>query len=161
QIKDLDPGTWQLAFNSWSPSGDTTQVIASTTVQIEAGVTATVRVSTVSAGSVSGRLLTSDGDPAPSGSTASVASTGGAFTRSANVASDGGFRIGGLPPGSYTVSYWSQDASGVLPSAVVVTSGTDTSAGTITIPRSASVSTTVRDADGNPIANASVWLTPI
>ncbi|HEX5498709.1 MAG TPA: carboxypeptidase-like regulatory domain-containing protein, partial [Thermomicrobiales bacterium] len=128
------------------------------------GTTPAIDISLEPAGSISGTVRDSQGNPLAGASLFASADTccAGAFATSA---ADGSYTLTGLPPGSFRVQasafgyvgvyYDNADFGGAT--LVAVTSGNTTSNIDFALQRGGSITGVVKDDIGNPIANASIF----
>ncbi|AEE47633.1 carboxypeptidase regulatory-like domain-containing protein [Cellulomonas fimi] len=136
---------------------------------VTAGTTTVVEPTVVATGAVVEGRLVSGGQPVAYGSV-SVQSVSGGSGGFASAASDGTFRVK-VAPGSYRVqlngpwgsdlltTYWPGTQSWSQAGVLTLSAGTTTPLGDIDLPAGLTISGTVRDAQGEPVAGVSVSAT--
>ena len=174
----LSPGSWKLRFDApsagysqrfWPDSADAS---GATAVPITAGTTfADIDMSLIKGGAISGKATDADNGAPLSGICVSPIDATGAVvdSRYACTGLDGAYRINGLAPGSYRLSFtnpsgrylseWFDDKTSVATATPVVVAGTATSTADAALTLGGSVSGTITDSDtGLPLGGVCVTI---
>lgn len=154
-IGHLSPGVWTVRFSLYDDQGLSDYIVDDVSVEVAVNEVETVTARAYLGGSVSGLLRTPTGTAATSGTVQAVGSDGRSSWGS--VTSSGAFSVSGLKAGTYRLDVMTPEGA-ISRDGIVVTSGSETSLGTIELSPPTAAVVHVQDAAGQPIAGANVWL---
>ncbi len=159
-ITKLTPGTYTVAFGGCAAGNYVRSTVAG--VQVTAGQTTTENAALAPAGTISGKVTDTSGNPLAGACVSANPSASGALGGGAETAADGSYSIVGLAAGSYTLvfsacsagDYQSHTVTGVQ-----VTVGQTITENASLAPGGA-ISGTVTDSSGHPLSGACVSANP-